>query len=156
MALDALPTQAHIKQIHQIAGILLSLVTPPVNFQSLRCEMDENSTEWIQIFPGGDWREWEGSVWGPPLCDRQLQNARQVERWHCQFGRWRHVLTYTLTDRHSSGVYRRVETLEIHSGQYHRLIVDGTHVSDGGKQLVLEFRGRCEVWQGALPIDDEK
>ena len=138
------------------AGILLFLVMPHATAQTQRCETEDHGTDWTQVSPDAGWREWEGSAWGPQMCGRQLQNARQVERWHCRFGRRHHVLTYTLTDRRSGGVYRREETLTLGSGAYRRRIVDGTHVSDGGKQLVLEFRGRCEVWQGALPIDDEK
>lgn len=94
-----------------------------------------------------------GNAWGPPLCGRQLQSAYQVERWECRFGPQRHVLTYTATDQRNGGVYRRVETLEVRSGKYHRRIVDGKHVPDGGKRLMLEFRGRCEAWLGE-PLED--
>jgi len=137
-------------------GFLLLLLVSPATSQILRCELEGQPTEWMQASAQTNWREWDGKGWGPALCGRVLESSQKVERWECLLGQQRHVLTYTATDRRSGGVYRRVETLEIHSGQYHRRIVDGTHVSDGGKKLVLEFRGRCEVWQGALPIDDEK
>ncbi|SBV37328.1 conserved hypothetical protein [uncultured Stenotrophomonas sp.] len=107
----------------------------------------------MQASPPTHWREWEGNGWEPALCGRRLEGAQQVERWQCRFGRQRHVLTYTATDRRSGGVYRRVETLEVGNGQYRRRIVDGPHVPDGGKRLMLEFRGQCEVWAGELPMD---
>lgn len=140
-------------QFANTASILLLLLMPQATAQTLRCETEDHGTDWMQVSPGGGWREWEGSAWGPSLCGRQLQSAQQVERWHCRFGRWRHVLTYTLTDRRSSGVYRREETLEPAGGAYRLHIDDGTHVPDGGKRLVLEFRGRCAIWEGELPMD---
>lgn len=124
-------------------GILLFLVIPHLAAKTLRCETEGHGTEWMQVSPSEGWREWEGSAWGPLLCGRQLQNAQQVERWHCRFGRQRHVLTYTLTDRRSGGVYRQEEALEPDSGAYRLRIDDGTHVPYGGKRLKLEFRGRC-------------
>ena len=124
-------------------GILLFLVIPHLAAKTLRCETEGHGTDWMQASPDEGWREWEGSAWGPSLCDRQLQNTQQVERWHCRFGRQRYVLTYTLTDQRSGGVYRREETLEPDSGAYRLRIDDATHVPDGGKRLKLEFRGRC-------------
>jgi len=134
-------------------GILLSLLTPHATAQTLRCETEGHGTEWMQVSPSEGWREWDGSAWGPSLCGRQLQNAQQMERWECRFGRQRHVLTYTLTDRRSGGVYRREETLAPASGAYRLRIDDGTHAPDGGKRLVLDFRGRCGIWEGELPIN---
>lgn len=116
--------------------------------QTLRCETEGHGTDWMQVFPDDGWREWEGGALGPSLCGRQLQNAQQVERWRCRFGRQRHVLTYTLTDRRSGGVYRREETLTPGSGAYLLSIDDGTHVPDGGKRLKREFRGRCVAADG--------
>lgn len=124
-------------------SILLFLLMPDATAQTLRCETEGHGTDWMQVSPDEGWREWEGSAWGPSLCGRQVQSSHLVEDWQCRFGRQHHVLTYTLTDRHSGGVYRREEMLEPGSGVYHLRIDDGTHVPDGGKCLKLEFSGRC-------------
>ncbi len=136
-----------------ITGILLFLVVQHPATQTLRCEMEDSSTEWMQVSPQAGRREWEGENWGPPLCGQRLESTHQVEHWECRFDRQHHVLTYTATDRRSGGIYQRVETLDVASGQYHHRIVDGTHVPDGGKRLVLGFRGRCEAWLGE-PLED--
>lgn len=125
------------------AGILLLLVMPHATAQTLRCETEGHGTEWMQVSPSEGWREWDGSAWGPSLCGRQFQSAQQVDRWHCRFGQQHHVLTYTLTDRRSGGVYRREETLMPATGSYCLRIDDGTHILNGGKRLKLEFRGHC-------------
>lgn len=138
------------------AVCILFMAIPTATSQVLHCEQEGQPTEWLQASLQTSWREWDGKGWGPALCGRQLEDSQQVERWECRFGRRQHVLTYTAIDRRSGGVYRRVETLEVHSGQYRRRIIDGAHVPDGGKRLVLEFRGRCEVWEGAVPIDEER
>lgn len=134
-------------QLSTAIGILL-LLSSHAAASTLRCEVKDHGSDWMQVSPSEGWREWSGSAWGPPLCGRRVQSSHQIEEWQCRFGRQRHVLTYTLTDRHSGGIYRREEMLEPGSGLYRLRIDDGTHVPDGGKRLMLEFNGRCAAADG--------
>lgn len=130
---------------------LLLLLMPHATAKALRCETEGQGTDWMQASPTEGWRVWKGDAWGPSLCGRQVQTSHQIEEWRCRFGRQRHVLTYTLTDLRSGGIYRREETLEAGGGTYRLRIDDGTHVPDGGKRLKLEFSGLCVGVIGVPP-----
>lgn len=131
---------------------LLLLLMPHAAAKALRCEAEGQGTDWMQASHTEDWREWNGDAWGPSLCGRQVHTSHQIEEWRCRFGRRHHVLTYTLTDRRSGGIYRREETLEAGGGTYRLRINDGTHVPDGSKRLKLEFTGLCVVVSGVPPV----
>lgn len=118
--------------------------------QVLRCTVEGESSEWFRI-DANQWQEWDEGRWSGNLCGREASGHKAYEAWRCRTGGDVRSLDYSAADHMDRGVYRRVDSIDLRTGAFHRRIVDSTYILSSGSRLEFNHYGHCVVSSEPLP-----